>query len=160
MQNFFFLALLATALFACQQNEVADTSAENSESMKLDYPDTRKGAIVDEHHGQSVADPYRWLEVDTAEEVKDWVKAENEVTFSYLENIPFRDEIRDRLEDLLDYERFSAPFKEGKYTYFSKNDGLQDQSVIYRQQGNDDVPEVFLDPNKFSGRWHHLSGWP
>ncbi|MCG8331336.1 MAG: prolyl oligopeptidase family serine peptidase [Chitinophagales bacterium] len=150
MQKFFFLALLAAFFTACQPNNTTDTEAQNNEPMKLDYPTTEKGEVVDEYHGQTVDDPYRWLEIDTAENVKEWVKAENEVTFGYLEQIPFREAIRQRLEKLLNYERYSAPFQEGKYTYFSKNDGLQDQSVIYRQENADDEPKVFLDPNKFS----------
>jgi len=151
MQKFFLFGLLiAITMMACQQNNSSDTNTDNETTMQLDYPDTKKDSVVESYHGKEVVDPYRWLEVDTAEDVKAWVQAENEVTFDYLENIPFREEIKDRLEDLLNYERYSAPFKEGNYTYFSKNDGLQDQSVIYRQKGADDEPEVFLDPNKFS----------
>jgi prolyl oligopeptidase len=151
MQKIVFLLMLVLALYSCQQGNNTDVaSANKQESMKLEYPQTSKGEVVDEYHGKTVADPYRWLEVDTAEDVKDWVEAENKVTYGYLEQIPFREAIRERLENLLNYERYSAPFKEGEFTYYSKNDGLQDQSVIYRQKEEGTEAEVFLDPNKFS----------
>ena len=117
--------------------------------MKVEYPETKKGIVEDAYFGQQIADPYRWLEADTAADVEAWVKAENEVTFGYLEKIPFREAIRKRLEELWNYERFSAPFIEGDYTYFYKNDGLQNQAVLYRQKDGAE-PEVFLDPNQFS----------
>jgi len=104
---------------------------------------------MDEYFGTKVPDPYRWLENDTSEATAEWVKAQNEVTFDYLSQIPFRSTLRDRLEELWNYEKYSAPFTEGEWTYFYKNDGLQDQSVLYRQKA-DGEPEVFLDPNKFS----------
>lgn len=113
------------------------------------YPDTRTVDQSDDYFGVKVADPYRWLEDDRAAETKDWVKAENGVTDEYLSHIPFRDAIRKRLTALWNYEKYSAPFVEGDYTYFYKNDGLQNQSVLYRQKGSG-TPEVFLDPNKFS----------
>lgn len=113
------------------------------------YPETRKGNTVDTFFGKQVADPYRWLEDDMSEDTKDWVQKENELTNSYLGQIPFRDNIKKRLTELWNYEKFSAPFKEGEYTYFYKNDGLQNQSVLYRQKGTA-VPEVFLNPNEFS----------
>jgi prolyl oligopeptidase len=113
------------------------------------YPETRKSDQKDIFFGTTVADPYRWLEDDMSEETKDWVKRENAVTDAYLGQIPFRDEIKKRLTELWNYEKYSAPFKEGDYTYFFKNDGLQNQSVLYRQK-KDGKPEVFLDPNKFS----------
>ncbi|HTM64740.1 MAG TPA: prolyl oligopeptidase family serine peptidase [Flavipsychrobacter sp.] len=113
------------------------------------YPDTRKSDQKDVFFGTTVADPYRWLEDDMSEETKDWVKRENTVTDAYLAQIPFRNDIKKRLTELWNYEKYSAPFKEGDYTYFFKNDGLQNQSVLYRQK-KDGKPEVFLDPNKFS----------
>ena len=116
---------------------------------KIVYPETKKGDIVDSYFGTSVSDPYRWLEDDRSVETANWVKEENKITFGYLENIPFRQEIKSRLEKMWNYEKFTAPQKEGDYLYFSKNDGLQNQFVIYRQKG-DQEPEVFLDPNKFS----------
>jgi prolyl oligopeptidase len=132
------------SLFACNQ------TPKEEEKMALTYPETRKDTTVfDEYHGKQVADPYRWLEDDLSDETAAWVKAQNEVTFGYLESIPFRKQITERMTELWNYEKYGAPFKEGKYTYFGKNDGLQNQSVIYRQEG-DGAPEVFLDPNTFS----------
>ncbi|MFB9841045.1 prolyl oligopeptidase family serine peptidase [Mucilaginibacter ginsenosidivorans] len=116
---------------------------------KLPYPNTKKVDTVNTYFGTEVPDPYRWLEDDQAADTKQWVKDENKVTYDYLGQIPFRDSIKKRLETLWNYEKYSAPFKEGKYTYFYKNDGLQAQSVLWRQVG-DGTPEVFLDPNKFS----------
>ena len=105
--------------------------------------------MVDSYFGEQVADPYRWLEDDMSEETAQWVKTQNKVTFNYLENIPYRDKLKQRLEALMNYEKVSAPFTEGQYTYFYKNDGLQNQYVVYRQKG-DEPAEVFLDPNTFS----------
>ncbi|WP_066832672.1 prolyl oligopeptidase family serine peptidase [Rufibacter ruber] len=114
------------------------------------YPKTKKTEHVDTYHGFQVPDPYRWLEADTAQEVADWVKAQNEVTFDYLARIPFRGQIKERLTKLWNYPKYGAPFKEGDYYYFYKNDGLQNQAVLYRQKGLNGAPEVFLDPNKLS----------
>jgi prolyl oligopeptidase len=116
---------------------------------KTEYPLTRKGDVVDNYFGTNVPDPYRWLEDDKSEETTAWVKEENKVTFAYLETIPYRSEIKSRLEKMWNYEKFTAPFKGGDYTYFSKNNGLQNQFVFYRQKENGD-PELFLDPNSFS----------
>ncbi|SFQ57957.1 prolyl oligopeptidase family serine peptidase [Hymenobacter arizonensis] len=115
----------------------------------LPYPQTKKVDTVTTYFGTKVADPYRWLENDQAADTKGWVQEQNKVTQNYLGQIPYRDAIRKRLETLWNYEKFGAPYKEGKYTYFTKNTGLQSQSVLYRQQGNG-APEVFLDPNAFS----------
>ncbi|WP_295718301.1 prolyl oligopeptidase family serine peptidase [Mucilaginibacter sp.] len=116
----------------------------------LQYPQTKKVDTVDTYFGTQVPDPYRWLENDQATDTKAWVKEENKVTQSYLKQIPYREEMRKRLELLWNYEKYSAPFKEGKYTYFYKNDGLQSQAVLYRQVGDNGTPEMFLDPNHFS----------
>lgn len=115
----------------------------------LPYPQTKKGDVTDTYFGTTVPDPYRWQEDDRAKDTKAWVVAENKVTQNYLGQIPYREDIRKKLEVLWNYEKYSAPFKEGKYTYFYKNDGLQSQSLLYRQIG-EGVPEVFLDPTKFS----------
>jgi len=117
--------------------------------MKLNYPVTRTGNVVDTIFGKPVADPYRWLEDDRSAETAEWVKEQNKLTFEYLGKIPFREEIRKRLSAMWNYEKFTAPFREGEYTYYSKNDGLQNQFVVYRQKDGQE-PEVFLDPNKFS----------
>lgn len=119
--------------------------------ISVDYPQTKKIDTVDTYFGEDVADPYRWLEDDRSEETEAWVKAQNEVTFGYLDNIPYREELKERLSKLWNYEKIGAPFKEGDYTYFYKNDGLQNQYVIYRYKTGDDpkTAEVFLDPNSF-----------
>lgn len=117
----------------------------------MDYPETRKDStVVEDYFGTQVADPYRWLENDTSEETAAWVSAQNAVTFGFLETIPYRQRIVDRLTELWDYEKYSAPFKRGDYTYYYKNDGLQNQYVIYRQSLGGGVDEVFLNPNDFS----------
>ncbi|WP_225859785.1 MULTISPECIES: prolyl oligopeptidase family protein [Chitinophaga] len=117
---------------------------------KIIYPDTKKVDSTDNYHGQQIADPYRWLEDDRSEATKAWVTAENQVTRSYLDAIPFRGAIRQRLEELWNYPKVTAPFRQGEYYYFFKNDGLQNQAVLYRQVGEKGAPEVFLDPNKLS----------
>ena len=114
------------------------------------YPETRKTDQVDNYHGVSVADPYRWLEDDTSAETAAWVEAQNKVTFPYLEKIPFRAQLRDRVIQLNDYEKFSAPSQKGPYFFFSRNSGLQNQSVLYIQKGLDGKPEVLIDPNTWS----------
>lgn len=130
---------------------IAHESAQNNNenTHHITYPETKKGTVVDEYFGTKVADPYRWLEDDMSAETAAWVKAQNKTTFGYLNNIPYRETIEKRLSDLLDYEKVGMPFIEGDYTYFYKNDGLQNQYVLYRQKG-DQEPEVFLDPNTFS----------
>jgi prolyl oligopeptidase len=126
-------------------------SCQPTTQKALQYPETAKVDHMDQYFGTEVADPYRWLEDDLSEETAAWVAAENEVTFAYLNNIPYRKKLVDRLEALLDYERVSAPFVEGDYEYFYKNDGLQNHSVIYRYpKDSEQEPEVFLDPNGFS----------
>lgn len=127
-------------------------SCKNSESQKkatLNYPNTKMVDTVTNYFGTQVKDPYRWLEDDRSEETAAWVKAENEVTFDFLSNIPYRENLKNRLEKLWNYEKIGAPFKEGDYNYFYKNDGLQNQYVLYRQKDKE-TPEVFLDPNTFS----------
>ncbi len=114
------------------------------------YPSTQKGTHTDVIHGQAVPDPYRWLEDDRSAQTADWVARQNAVTKAYLDKIPFRTALRTRLTELWNYEKFSAPFVEGDWTYFYKNNGLQNQYVLYRQKGERGTPEVFLDPNTFS----------
>ena len=113
------------------------------------YPVAKKVDTVNTYFGTVVQDPYRWLEDDRATDTKAWVQAENKVTHAYLDQIPFRDAIRKRLEILWNYEKFGSPDKNGEWTYYAKNSGLQSQSVIYREKPGV-APEVFLDPNKFS----------
>ncbi len=121
----------------------------SSPEKTMNYPETKKTPVTDTYFGITVIDPYRWLEDDRAEDTREWVEAQNRVTQDYLSKIPYRDEIKTKLEKLWNYEKFSAPFKEGYYTYYYKNDGLQNQYVLYRQKNSGEA-EVFLDPNKFS----------
>ena len=115
----------------------------------VNYPQTKKGETVDVYFDTKVADPYRWLEDDKSEETASWVKAQNVVTYDYLSKIPFRDALKSRMEKLWNYEKIGAPTKEGNYTYYFKNNGLQNQSVMYRKDAKG-VETVFLDPNTFS----------
>ena len=135
-----------TLLLACGMI----TANSFGQKSKLTYPVTKKDNTVDTYFGVKVTDPYRWLENDTTKETAAWVKAQNKVTSSYLEKIPFKNKLKERLTNLTNYEKIGAPFKKnGKY-YFYKNDGLQNQSVLYVQNTLDSEPEVFLDPNKLS----------
>ena len=114
------------------------------------YPETEKITHVDNYHGTEIPDPYRWLENDTTQKVANWVQAQNKLTFGYLNQIPFREKIKERLTKIWNYPKYGTPFKRGANYYFYKNDGLQNQSILYVQQGLTGTPEVFLDPNKFS----------
>lgn len=148
IQRILVFSMCCLLVVACKNNESSDEST-TFPAMTVEYPQTKQIEHVDSLHGSAVADPYRWLEDDRAADTEAWVKEQNEVTFGYLEQIPFREEIRQRLETLWNYEKFGAPFTEGNYTYFYRNSGLQNQFVLYRQKG-DSEPEVFLDPNSFS----------
>jgi Serine proteases of the peptidase family S9A len=117
---------------------------------QLTYPTSRRDDQVDVYFGTPVADPYRWLEDESSAETKRWVEEQNALTFAWLEKIPYRAKLRARLQALIDYPRYGAPFRKGDYYVFSKNDGLQNQSVLYVQRGLDGTPELLLDPNKFS----------
>src|SRR6476661_9099843 len=119
-------------------------------SLSLRYPVTRTDDQVDDYHGTLVPDPYRWLEDDTSEETGAWVAAQNEVTFAYLDTIPWRAALRERLTELVDYPRVSQPEQRGRWYLFARNDGLQNQAVWYLQDGEDGAPEVLLDPNTMS----------
>ncbi len=134
--------------FACAL--IAGAVARTAVAGSIDYPETKKGEVIDTVHGIKIPDPYRWLEDDNAEDTKAWVKAQNDVTFGYLDKIPERDAIKKRLTELWNYERFGTPFKEGGRYFFSRNDGLQNQSVIYTMKDLDDEPRVLLDPNTLS----------
>ena len=142
MKNIILLPLTVILIIACQ-------TKSKKEPVIVNYPLTKKSDTVDTYFGTEVKDSYRWLEDDRSTETEAWVKEQNQITFGYLEQIPFREALKNRLEKLWNYEKLSAPFKEGDYTYFYKNDGLQNQYVVYRQK-NDGDPEVFLDPNTFS----------
>ncbi len=138
---------LTIAILINSIQSIAQHTSPNTPTMS--YPRTNKTDVSDTYFGTKINDPYRWLEDDRSAETKDWVDAENRVTQNYLSKIPFRQAIKQRLETLWNYEKFTAPFKEGDYTYFYKNDGLQNQYVLYRQKDKA-KPEIFLDPNTFS----------
>ncbi len=127
---------------------MAVTQTQN-EVTPVKYPSTAKMGVTDTYFGTQVEDPYRWLEDDRSPDTEKWVNRQNNTTFQYLDQIPFRSQLKKRLEALWNYEKLGSPFKEGDYTYFYKNNGLQNQYVVYRQKG-DGEPEVFLDPNTFS----------
>lgn len=116
----------------------------------FNYPETKKGDVVDDYNGTEVPDPYRWLEDDKSEETAAWVKAENEVTFSYLESIPFRNQLKERMTEIWNYPKMGTPFKEGDLYFYSYNTGLQNQDIIYKKSSLEEKGEVFLDPNTFS----------
>lgn len=147
MKKSILVALAAMAILSCE--EKAETSTK---TMAVTYTETKKVDTVDTYFGTEVKDPYRWLEDDRSEETMDWVKRQNVTTQDYLKNIPFREDLKNRLSKLWNYEKISAPFKEGDYTYFYKNDGLQNQYVIYRYKTGEspDTASVFLDPNTFA----------
>ena len=130
-------------LVACNQNP------NNTNDEKMNYPQTRMDNTVDTYFGTQVSDPYRWLEDDRSAETAQWVKAQNDFTFGYLSKISYRQAIKEKLEKLWNYEKLSAPFTEGDYTYYYKNDGLQNQSVLYRKD-KEGKEEIFLNPNTFS----------
>jgi prolyl oligopeptidase len=139
-------AVIATLVAAL----VSTTHAE--EPKKLNYPDTKKGDVTDDYHGTKVADPYRWLEDDVrkSKDVAAWVEAENKVTFAFLESIPQREAIKKRITDLYNYEKLSAPSKHGGRYFFFRNDGLQNQSVLFVQDSLDGAPKMLMDPNAWS----------
>ncbi len=145
MKKLLLFTILLSIFVSCK-NET-----EKVKPITVNYPDTKKVDTIDNYFGEEVPDPYRWLEDDRSTETENWVKAQNEVTFGYLDNIPYREELKERLTKLWNYERIGSPFKEGDYTYFYKNDGLQNQYVIYRHKTGADpkTAEVFLDPNTF-----------
>lgn len=133
----------------CIVAALVSCNPENKQAAEVAYPETKKVDRVDTYFGTEIQDSYRWLEDDRSDETAAWVEAQNEVTFGYLDKIPFRNQIKDKLEDLWNYEKIGAPFIEGDYTFYMKNDGLQNQYVLYRRD-KDGNEEVFLDPNKFS----------
>ena len=141
---------IALVLVAC--NVLKEKEKPSQKNIALNYPKTKKVDTVNTYFGTEVKDPYRWLEDDRSKETEAWVKEENKLTFDYLNKIPYRDSLKNRLSKLWNYEKVSAPYKEGDYTYFSKNNGLQNQYVIYRYKTGEDpsTAEVFLDPNTFS----------
>jgi len=161
LRRFLPLAIVALALSVLAASQLAPLThaqkistadVNGASSPTIVYPTSKRGEMVDTYFGTKVADPYRWLEEDASvdKDVAAWVEAQNKVTFAYLEKIPFRNKIKERLTALSNFPRYSAPTRRGEYFFYTKNDGLQNQNVWYRQKGLDGTPEVLLDPNKFS----------
>ncbi|KAF3886630.1 S9 family peptidase [Tolypothrix bouteillei VB521301] len=154
-----FLAPFLATILVCRYLCVPDVAVAKpqvtfhllpSSHRTMSYPTTSKSNQVDDYHGTLVADPYRWLENPDSPEIKAWIEAQNKVTFGYLQQIPVREKIKQRLTKLWDYEKYSIPFKEGDRYFYFKNDGLQNQSVLYTLKTLEDKPKVLLDPNKLS----------
>ena len=139
MKKSFLIMAVTSAMATFGQNK----------NEKITYPTTNKGETVDTYFDTKLPDPYRWLEDDKSAETGAWVKAQNEVTYGYLAQIPFRTALKTRMEKLWNYEKIGAPFKEGNFTYYYKNNGLQNQSVLYRKDAKG-TETIFLDPNTFS----------
>lgn len=144
------IAAAAAVLLAVPLGCQSSGARSSGDAARLEYPHARRGDVVDTLHGVTVADPYRWMEDQESAELAAWIDAENEVTNAYLERIPERDGINARLTELWNYERWGLPYKEGDRYFVSRNDGLQNQSVLYTMRSLDDEPEVLLDPNAFS----------
>lgn len=143
MKKLILTTLVITLLIGCK---------ETKNNIVVNYPKTKTVDTVNTYFGVAVKDPYRWLEDDRSKDTEAWVKTQNKTTFGYLDNIPFREDLKERLSKLWNYEKVGAPFIEGDYTYFYKNDGLQNQYVIYRYKTGEspETASVFLDPNTFS----------
>jgi prolyl oligopeptidase len=142
MKNLSNIIIFATLIFSSCKKEL------NQNFINLKYPETKKIAITDTIFGVEVIDNYRWLEDDRSKDTEAWVNSQNKVTFDYLSKIPFREVFKNRLTELWNYEKLGVPFNEGDYTYFYKNDGLQNQYVVFRRK--DGIETLFLDPNTFS----------
>ena len=145
MQHKLFYLFLFIFAMACTKN------AKTERNIAVQYPETKQVDTIDYYFDTTVQDPYRWLEDDRSEETEAWVRTQNEATFDYLSNLPYRDALKKRLEKLWNYEKIGSPFKEGNYTYFYKNNGLQNQYVLYRYKTGEapSTAKVFLDPNTF-----------
>jgi prolyl oligopeptidase len=151
MKKFLFLASFAVLFAACkQEGQQNSTEKMDYPTIPVSYPQTATEEVSDDYFGTAVPDPYRWLENDTAANTEAWVKAQNTATFDYLGKIPFREAVRDRFEELYNYAKYGSPYQVGEYYFFTKNDGLQNQAVWYKQKGLNGQPEVFIDPNKLS----------
>ena len=147
MHKLYLPALLCVVLTNCAPERPQTMNDADYPAIPVTYPETRTDGTTDDYFGTTVADEYRWLEDDNSDETKSWVQAENQATFGYLEQIPFRKNIEERLTELVNYPRLSSPFKVGDYYFYSRNDGLQNQSVIYYKEGMDGEEMVFIDPN-------------
>jgi len=147
MKKYLLILASASIIVSCSDSKKAPLQFEK---IKVNYPETRMGDVADDYHGTTIQDPYRWLEDDNSDETKSWVVDQNKSTFDYLDNIKYRKDIKERLESLWDYAKYSSPFKEGDTYYYYKNDGLQNQYVLYGSKDIKAEGEVVLDPNKFS----------
>ena len=144
MKKLVFPILCASLIFtACKEEHP-------KRDISVTYPETVKKPVVDKYFDTEVTDNYRWLEDDKSKETEAWVKAENEVTFDYLSKVPYREQLKERLSELWNYEKIGSPFTEGDFTYYYKNNGLQNHYVLYRKKGDNGKEEVFLNPNKFA----------
>lgn len=139
-----------TLILAISFVNIGNKLTAQNKMINNTYPETKKGNVVDDYFGTKISDPYQWLENDTAIDVMSWVDEQNKTTQNYLSQIPFRDKLKSRLTEIWNYPKYGSPFKDGDYYYFFKNDGLQNQSVLYRQKGISGTAEIFLDPNKLS----------
>jgi len=135
--------LTFSMIMSCKNNQ-----QEEKKEITVNYPETKKVDTVSNYFGTEIKDPYRWLEDDKSAETGEWVAQQNEATYGYLDNIPYREDLKNRLEKLWNYEKVGAPFKKGENTYFYKNNGIQNHYVVYKKEGDNE--EVFLDPNTFS----------
>lgn len=144
--------LVSAILFFASCNSSNESTEETNQQPhdKLTYPKTEKDDVVDNYHGTEIKDPYRWLEFDTADNVKAWVKEQNKVTYAYLDKIPSRKIFKNRLEEIFNYPKVGAPQKAGDFYFYYRNSGLQNQSVIYYKKGMKGVEQVFIDPNTLS----------
>ncbi|MBI3501896.1 MAG: S9 family peptidase [Bacteroidetes bacterium] len=150
MKNFFFFPIVAGTSILFLASCTSTINHPPSTIAHLPYPQTKKTDTVNDYFGTKIADPYRWLEDDNSDETKKWVEEENKVTFDYLGKIPFRQQMKERLTQVWNYEKMTAPFRRGNYYFFYKNDGLQNQSVLYVQEGLTGAPKILIDPNTLS----------
>lgn len=151
MKKLFFWAWLSALVIVIGSSGLPHISwSAMTANLSLAYPPTQQVHQVDNYHGTQVSDPYRWLEDPDSAETRAWVEAQNQVTFGYLEHIPARDRLKTRLTELWNFEKYGIPFKQGDRYFYFKNDGLQNQSVLYTLKSLDDTPEVLLDPNTLS----------
>ncbi|MCG3162674.1 MAG: Prolyl endopeptidase [Acidobacteria bacterium] len=146
------LVVIAALLTAMLSNAGVSAQKQSKPTMnkKFTYPQAKKVDQIDDYHGVKVADPYRWLENPDSADSRAWIEAENKLTFGFLNEIPERAKIKERLTRLWNYEKYGPPFKEGGRYFYFKNDGLQNQSVLYTLKSLDGEPRVLLDPNKLS----------
>jgi prolyl oligopeptidase len=149
MKPTIYLLAVTAFIYSCSSSETSEEK-KKQEANTYKYPVTECGDVSEDYHGTMIADPYRWLEFDTADNVKAWVKEQNKVTFAYLEKIPARNVFKKRLEEIFDYPKVGSPMKVGDYYFYYKNSGLQNQAVIYFKKGLDGAEEIFIDPNALS----------